>query len=163
MENKKNSQLKKVTFFADVMLGMLAKWLRILGYDTAYSRDIQHEKLASLAKKERRMVLTRSRKIIKLLEPSEYILIEGNFVVEQLKQVVRELNLDIAGNPVFTRCLICNGELVSFSREGVKEEVPDFIYKRYDEFSKCLNCSRVYWPGTHYNRVEEIIKRIKAE
>ena len=100
MENKKNSQLKKVTFFADVMLGRLAKWLRILGYDTAYSSNIHHEKLASLAKKEGRMVLTRSRKITKLLLPSEYIFIEGNFVVEQLKQVVRELSLDIAGNPV---------------------------------------------------------------
>jgi len=163
MENKKNSQLKKVTFFADVMLGRLAKWLRILGYDTAYSSNIHHEKLASLAKKEGRMVITRSRKITKLLLPSEYIFIEGNFVVEQLKQVVRELNLDIAGNPVFTRCLICNGNLACLSREDVKEDVPDFIYKRYDEFSRCLTCGRVYWPGTHCNRVEEVIKQLRAE
>ena len=160
MENKKNSQLKKVTFFADVMLGRLAKWLRILGYDTAYDPNISSQELVSKARSEGRIVLTRNKKLTKTLSSSEYIFIEYNRFDDQLKQVVKELDLDISSE-LFTRCIECNEAIVFTRREEIEGEVPDFIYKRYEEFSKCLKCGRVFWPGTHINRAEEVIKSLK--
>jgi len=161
MQNKGNSQSKKITFFADVMLGRLAKWLRILGYDTAYNQSISSEELVNKARKQGRTILTRNKKVIKILSPTEHLFIEDDLLINQLKQVVKTFDLDLCGN-LFTRCTQCNEAITLISKEEVKEEIPPFVYKNYEEFSKCLKCGKIFWPGTHLSRVEEVLKQLKT-
>ena len=160
MQNRKNPQSKKKAFFADVMLGRLAKWLRILGYNTSYEQTITSEKLVNAARNEKRMILTRNKKLIKILDESEYLFIDGNFLVNQLKQVIEKFSLDISEN-FLSRCTECNAEIAPVSKEEVINDVPDFIFRTQNEFSKCPECGKIFWQGTHLKRMEEILKNLK--
>ncbi len=160
MQNIKNPQSKKKAFFADVMLGRLAKWLRILGYDTSYEQTITSEKLVNTARNENRMILTRNKKLIKTLDESECLFIEGNFLVNQLKQVIDEFNLDMSEN-FLSRCTVCNAEIVPANKEEVINDVPDFVFRMQNEFSKCPKCGKIFWKGTHLKRMEEILGNLQ--
>lgn len=160
MQNKKNLQSKKRAFFADVMLGRLAKWLRILGYDTSYEQTIKSGKLVSAARNEKRVILTRNKKLAKTLDESEYLFIEDNSIVNQLKYVIDSFKLDVS-EKFLTRCTECNAEIVPVNKEEVINDVPDFVFRTQNEFSKCPECGKFFWQGTHLKRMEEILEDLK--
>ncbi|KPJ60286.1 MAG: hypothetical protein AMJ42_01530 [Deltaproteobacteria bacterium DG_8] len=145
------------------MLGKLSKWLRILGFDTLYYRDIEKDKLLALAVKENRQILTRKtslkdRKDIKNL----LLFIKENDPVKQLQEVIEHYNLKIKPQNVFTLCLICNQKLKEISAELIKDKVPDYVANTQKAFSFCPHCKRIFWKGTHYEnmwqRIKETIK-----
>lgn len=147
-------------FIADDMLGKLAKWLRILGYDTVYYRTQNDYDLIELAQKEGRILLTRDIQLSRnWLVPT--LLIKDEIIDEQLKQVIQRFNLEL-GNTLFSRCPKCNTLLIEIKKEEIKDKIPEFVYQTYDEFWTCTTCNRYYWAGTHWMNIKAKVERLKG-
>jgi len=142
-------------FIADSMLGKLAKWLRVLGYDTAYRRDIEDGELVRLARNDGRMILTRDTGLVGRLKADEYLFIRDNAPIDQLRQAVGELGLTVSGDCLLSRCTVCNEPLEGVDGDAVRGMVPEFTALTEKEFYRCASCGRVYWPGTHKARIIE--------
>ena len=138
-------------FGADRMLGRLAKWLRLLGYDTVYSNSFSNERFLALAD-EGRILLTRNTALTGKLAHNILLFIEDNDPKRQLQQVVRLLGLKPEPDTFFTRCTICNGTLESVEAKDVPNGVPDYVRTAHERFSRCLGCGKIYWPGSHQQR-----------
>lgn len=145
-------------FIADSMLGRLAKWLRILGYDVIYKNNFTKEEILKLAEDTSRTVLTRNRELISNKKLKKFLFIESDFLFEQLRQVIKELNLKLQEENFFTRCSICNQEIENIDKEEVKDKVPEYVYNTQKEFGICKTCQKIYWKATHYQRMLERIK-----
>ena len=143
-------------FIADEMLGRLAKWLRAIGYDTVCHKGGGDGALVQRALEEDRIILTRDAGLVKRKLARKSLFIRSENPKEQLKQVVKELGLDTESN-LFTRCLVCNRELVSVGKQCVRDKVPIYTYLTQSKFYGCPGCGRVYWPGTHKDSMLEVI------
>jgi uncharacterized protein with PIN domain len=142
-------------FIADVMVGKLARWLRILGFDVAYSNKFEDDELLRIAEGENRIILTRDRGLASRRMNVKCLLIESDTYKEQIRQVIAEFNLEHFD--MFSRCIECNTELRQVDKEDVFERVPPFVYLTQERFAICPSCGRVYWHGTH---AAEILKQL---
>jgi uncharacterized protein len=140
---------------ADRTLGKLARKLRILGYDTLYWQGGNVAGAAEAARSERRVLLTRSRKLQEKTEDLEAVVVEADDPREQLREVVEKLHLKVEDARFFRRCLLCNEELLPLGKEEAEGRVPDFILQSYTDFHGCSRCRRIYWPGTHYVKMKK--------
>lgn len=146
----------EIRFIADEMLGKLAKWLRAIGYDTVYYTGGGDGALVQRALTEGRIILTKDFNLTKRKLARKALFIRSDYPREQLKQVVEDLQLDMQ-NRLFTRCLVCNQELVFVKKESVQDRVPVYTYLTQDRFYECPDCGRVYWPGTHRDSMLQMI------
>ncbi len=150
-------------FMADAMLGRLARWLRILGYDTAYEKDIPDERLIDRTLREDRWLLTRDwylaqRKVLR----GRHTLIASDDVQAQLQQLRQDLKIDLEGDHRRGyRCADCNVVLVSISQDDAVSLVPPFVARQFRDFLQCPRCRRVFWPGTHWNDFLKRLSRMK--
>ena len=131
---------------ADVMLGRLARWLRALGYDTLYFRDAPDRRLLAVALAEGRRLLTRDVALA-LRAREAGLLVRAEKLDLQIREVADACGL--AGRPALSRCLECNGVLVSAPLEAVRDRVPPYTFATRREFWRCSGCRRVFWAGTH--------------
>ncbi len=145
-------------FLADAMLGRLAKWLRILGYDTAYFSQIEDSELVRIARAEGRMLLTRDRELARR-KGFSCLLIESDRFEEQMRQLLRDLDLDVDSSS--SRCARCNTALRPVGKEEVEERVPPYVLRRHEHFSLCPRCDKVYWRGTHWQRMWQRVDEIR--
>ncbi|MBN1661009.1 MAG: Mut7-C RNAse domain-containing protein [Anaerolineae bacterium] len=145
------------TFVADAMLGTLARWLRILGYDTLFDPAMDDHQLARLARAEGRVLLTRDRELAQR-RGIDSVLIQSEHLDQQLVQLLAELELDCAGS--FSRCPVCNERLVDLDREEARERVPAYVACTQEIFKLCPGCQRVYWRGSHRQQMEERLARL---
>ncbi len=143
-------------FIADEMLGRLAKWLRICGFDTAYFRHVRDSELFRLSILENRVLLTRDTLLIRRRGIKNFLFISHDQPLEQIKQVVRELNIPYPAEP-FSRCIMCNDLLEPYTKEEACRTVPEYVCKTQNVFGKCPKCHKIYWKGTHYARMERIL------
>lgn len=145
-------------FIADNMLGKLAKWLRLLGYDTLYYRTQNDNELIEIAHQENRTLLTRDTQLSRnWLVPT--LLIKKETIDEQLKEVIHKFNLDIE-NTLFSRCPKCNTLLREMKKDEIKDKIPEFVYQTYNEFWTCPTCHRYYWSGTHWLNIKAKVKNL---
>ncbi|MCZ7625333.1 MAG: hypothetical protein C3F12_07480 [Candidatus Methylomirabilota bacterium] len=145
-------------FVADAMLGRLAKWLRLVGYDTLYWRG-DDARLVRLALAENRVVLTRDTRIAPRLPPHLTLLITSDHYDEQIRQVIVHFGLPPR---VGRLCLRCNLLIETVDKTELQGEVPEFVWRTQERFTRCPGCRRIYWEGTHYVRMRETIERIAA-
>jgi uncharacterized protein with PIN domain len=139
------------------MLGGLARWLRILGYDTVYEKSGIPSELYSKSLAEDRCFLTRSNK---LLHEDKAIVLRSERIEEQLAELKSTISLNLTLNLSKTRCATCNGNLVSIDRE----KLPEIFKKshagtiaRFSNFTLCTNCDKIYWVGKHLKQIEETL------
>ncbi len=136
-------------FIADVMLGRLATWLRLLGCDVEYFREISDEDLVERASLEGRVILTRDLELSRRRKArGNHFLVRGDDYKEQLRQVVSRFSIDPLAR-ILTRCLRCNLPLEEIGLEEARRRVPPFVYETQRGFRACRSCGRVYWRGTH--------------
>lgn len=141
------------------MLGTLARWLRILGYDALYDPALDDHDLVRLARAGDRILLTRDRPLAQ--RPGlRVLLIDSDGLDAQLHQVIAEL--DLAPDGAFSRCPICNEPLLPLEREAAQARVPAYVAQTQQSFKHCPSCGRVYWRGTHWQRMEEHLARLQA-
>jgi uncharacterized protein with PIN domain len=150
---------RPLRFFADAMLGRLARWLRVLGFDTAYQPHIDDAQLVQRAVEEGRVVLTRDRALREEWRVSDLYLVEAEGSFEQVREVVRAFSLADAVR-LFSRCNRCNTGLTKIAREEVRARVPERVFARQHEFRRCPSCGRVYWDGSHTDRMRRAVERI---
>ena len=152
------AQSKKTKFIVDVNLGRLARWLRLLGYDTLYYQSVSLSTLSNIARQEGRVFLTRSRKNAQRKIFGQAILISSSNVREQLAELSPLLTY--SPENVFSRCSLCNSMLYEVEKERVKKQVPEYVYQTNEQFKTCRNCGRIYWQGTHIKAMIDILKDI---
>lgn len=136
-------------FLADVMLGSLARWLRILGFDTAYERRIEDRDIIRRHLAERRRVLTRDADLVKRRVMGGAFLLESDDLGEQLREVLRRSGQTARRNRLFTRCLECNERLQKITKEEAAGAVPAYVLRTQPAFCRCPGCFKIYWAGTH--------------
>ncbi len=146
-------------FAADRTLGKLAKWLRILGFDTTFELDVSAERFYTQLEKNR-IVLTRNEKIKKKFRDDKLIFITSNHLDEQLKQVIAEIGIRPADTRPFSMCIHCNAPIVDVGLNEISGRVPDYIQETHNEFHTCLKCKRIFWPGSHTKRSMERIEHL---
>ena len=148
----------EIRFFAEMTLGKLAKWLRILGYDTIYGANITEEKLIDTVGD--RILLSRTKRIRNMKTAKECIFITSNDPFEQLREVVLMLGIEEKDIRLFSRCIQCNASIRSIEKNAVRGRVPDYIWETHDAFHTCNHCRRIYWSGSHVQRSRDIIKQL---
>ena len=149
-------------FIVDANVGKLARWLRMLGYDTLFYRDIQDSELVTIGLKEKRIILTRDTQImlrrVVTGGRAKAILIEGEDPREQMRHLIKALQLDRSQQ--FTRCLECNEPLVPRSRDQVEGLVPPHVFKTQTQYQQCPACQRIYWRATHWQHMQQELDRL---
>jgi uncharacterized protein len=142
-------------FAVDCMLGKLAKWLRILGFDAVFFSRIEDGDLMRLAEKENRVLLTKDTGLLEQADiPSLYI--ESENWEDQVVQVLRRFRLKDQVRP-YTRCVECGVPLKGLPRKRAKNLVTPFVFKNAESFSLCPQCGRIFWPGTHHRHMRSTI------
>lgn len=146
-------------FVVDVNLGRLARWLRLLGFDTVYRNDFSDVEVVRLGAAEGRIVLTRDRRLL------HHAAVEYGYWVRavdppaQVAEVMRRFDLQDVVMP-FRRCLACNGRIRPVAKADVHALVPAKTWRYYDEFYQCEACGKVYWRGAHFPRLDETVARL---
>jgi len=141
-------------FAAEKTLGKLAKWLRILGFDTIYDPDI-----IDSAESER-IVLTRTKRILNEHNTGKLILIKSDKPFKQLKEVIITLGIVKEDIRPFTRCVRCNTKIRMITKNSIRSLVPDYVWENQDSFKTCNKCKRIYWQGSHTKRSMKLIKKL---
>jgi uncharacterized protein with PIN domain len=139
----------------------LARWLRLLGFDTGYAGEAAGFRLVHRARAEDRILLTRRRAACELPWAGA-VFLESELLGEQLEQIARLYGLPC---PPLTRCPGCNSPLAEVSRASVKGRVPPYVYRTAPGFSACPGCGHVYWKGSHFERIESRwleLRRLRA-
>lgn len=154
--------LREARFILDGHLGRLARYLRMLGFDTRWRSDAPDEEIARIAAAEHRIVLTRDSGLLKRRIVSHGYRVRAVDPQRQLAEVVRRLDLFHSIVP-FRRCLRCNELLETVRKEDVSDDLPPAVREHHDVFRRCPSCARVYWPGSHHRRMERLISDLLAE
>jgi uncharacterized protein len=146
-------------FVVDTMLGRLARWLRAMGYDTLYPGQAEDRRLLQLSRAEERILVTRDRVLARLAEPRS-CLIRAELVDEQLLEAVEQLALPRDDGLWLSRCLECNALLEPGRREDLRELLPEHVFATHTDFMRCPGCARIYWAGSHVDRMVERLTRL---
>ena len=147
------------TFIADAMLGRLARWMRFLGFDTLYYRDINDSKLLRIALEQNRCILTRDTRLTKIKGIKNYLLINANDSFNQLIEVINKLKINQFN--LLSRCVSCNGVLTKISnKQSIKDLVPEFVFLNINFFLKCSECGKIYWEGSHPKQFREKLSKV---
>jgi len=144
------------------MLGRLARWMRFLGLDTLYFRDIKDSRLIRIAREQDRVILTRDTRLIQIRGVNNYLLIKADDSFHQLIEVINTLKLS-QFNPL-SRCVACNGILTKvMDKQKIKDSVPEFIFLNIHDFLECTECGKIYWEGSHPRKFKEKLDKIIKE
>jgi hypothetical protein len=142
---------------ADCNLGTLVTWLRILGYDTLYDRGLADPAFLRRAEATGRIALTRRRSLAGHAGHARMVLVTTDRVETQLAEVLTAVGARPDPTCRMSLCLKCNVPLAGIERGEAEGLVPAYVFERYRDFHRCPLCRRIYWPGTHRLRVEEIL------
>ncbi len=147
-------------FIADVMLGKLATWLRLLGCDVEYYPMITDEDLVGRAARTGRVILTRDKELIRRRQArGNHFFVRGDGYRDQLRQVAERFSI-AAFDRVMTRCLRCNETLKVIDRSEVRDWVPPHVFDTQRDFKTCGRCGRIYWKGTHRDKALTELREI---
>jgi uncharacterized protein with PIN domain len=146
-------------FIADVMLGRLARWLRIAGFDVLYSNRFSDDELISISNGDGRILLSRDTRLLVRRPVRDFIFLESQDIQEQIRQTFEAIQVTALPS-LLTRCLSCNEALVEASRESVRQRIPVYVYETQSKFKSCPECGKVFWAGTHRRSVIQILEKL---
>ncbi|QSQ11593.1 Mut7-C RNAse domain-containing protein [Myxococcus landrumensis] len=148
-------------FILDVGLGRLSGFLRMLGFDTLWRNDYRDDELARVSSTEGRILLTRDIGVLKRGEVTQGYFPRATDPAEQLVEVVRRYGLGARMHP-FSRCIACNAPLSPAEPHEVAGRVPEGVAERHSRFQQCPGCRRVFWAGTHQERMQALVDRLRT-
>ena len=158
--------LREVRFVLDTHLGRLARYLRMLGFDALYENDFQDEELASLSSMERRILLTKDRGLLKRSEVTHGYCVREIHPRRQVIELLRRFDLADSIKP-YIRCIRCNGMIAPVGKDEILDQLQPETRRYYDEYHRCQDCARIYWRGSHYQRMQlfvaQILEEVKGE
>ncbi|MFQ5975300.1 MAG: DUF5615 family PIN-like protein [Candidatus Hydrothermarchaeales archaeon] len=149
-------------FIADAMLGRLARWLRLSGYDVQYTNDMENGLVLRISREEGRIILTRDKGLYEkaIRNNTQAVLLKSNDFTDRIRQLQKELGVIIQDNPKLARCPVCNGVIAQIQKKEVGFEVPPKILEQVDEFWKCTECEKIYWHGGHWKNISSFVEKL---
>ncbi|NOZ03133.1 MAG: Mut7-C ubiquitin/RNAse domain-containing protein [FCB group bacterium] len=151
--------LRKLSFTADSHLGKLARRLRLLGLDVTFDRNIGSRELVKQAVSQKRVLLTRNRQLLMPNVIQRGYCVRSDQADEQAMEVIRRFDLGDSLNP-FSRCLSCNGMLEPVPKEEILHRLPPMTKETYERFFQCQNCHKIYWPGSHFEKLNQFVEAV---
>jgi uncharacterized protein with PIN domain len=155
----RSGPLRDTRFVVDVNLGRLARLLRVLGFDVWWSSDADDATLADVSLGEQRILLTRDRGLLKRRAITHGLFVHSQDPEQQTLEVIKRLDLAQRLAP-FTRCVRCNGTLAAVPKDEVIDQLEPLTRQYYEKFSRCTQCGRIYWPGSHYAKLVRLVERL---
>lgn len=152
----RDKPLREPKFILDVHLGTLAKYMRILGFNIYYKNNLSDEDIVKISGEEKRTILTRDTGILKRSEVTHGSYVRNTNPEKQLKEVIKRFHLEKEIRE-FSRCLLCNEVLSKIEKEKIENRLPPKVKAIHHEFYFCKSCDKIYWKGTHYDRMKEIV------
>ena len=150
-------------FIADGMVGRLARWLRLIGNDVVYSRDLTDNELIRRAVTEARILLTSDVELYRraVADGADSFLVKGRTEAERLARIAKRFRIDLDINTTTSRCPTCNATIRPVEKERVKGMVPASTYEVFNEFWECTNrdCGKIYWQGSHWKKIGEHLSK----
>ncbi len=161
--NRLDVLLKHPAFICDVHLWKLARRMRLLGFDTYFEKEASVGELVDIAEKSDKIVLTRSRELLTRKRIKNGLLIRSTDPEIQVLEVIKKFNLRNLSKP-FSRCFLCNCVLKKLNKEdiierGFRKKIPEKVFFWCEKYNICPNCGKVFWEGTHYNKLKIMVKR----
>ncbi len=150
----RDKPLREPKFICDVHLGKLATILRLLGFDTLYRNDYDDAEIIETAVREQRIILTCDRGILKHSVVTHGYCLRSRQVMQQIREVLQRFDLYKLAEP-FSRCTVCNGRIIEVKKEEVIDRLPLRVSGSYNHFKRCLGCDRIYWQGSHFDRIKQ--------
>ena len=154
--------LRETRFVVDGHLGKLARLLRMLGFDVLYKPDYRARDLVAISLEERRIILTRDRSVLKNSAVTHGHWLRSTDPLRQLREIVDRLHLRGRISP-FSRCMLCNGRIEAVDKAQVFDELPPRVAEAFNEFYRCGSCKKVYWRGSHTERMKTLIDELRGE
>lgn len=154
----RHKPLRKTAFVLDVNLGKLARKLRMLGFDVIYQNDYSDADLARISVTEKRILLTRDRRLLFHKSVTHGYWVRATEPDSQVKEVIGRFDLYRAVRP-FRRCLDCNGVIEPVDKQGIIDQLQPLTIKYYEVFYRCTGCAKIYWRGSH---VEHMTRRLDS-
>ncbi len=148
--------LRVTRFVLDTHLGRLAAYLRLFGFDTLYRNDYDDQTLADISAEEHRILLTRDKQLLMRKQITHGYYVRATQPRKQLAEVLTRFDLHNAQQP-FTRCIHCNGEIGPIAKEQIEPRLLPRTKALYNEFWQCAQCHKIYWKGSHYRRMQQLI------
>jgi uncharacterized protein with PIN domain len=155
----KGKPLRVTKFMMDGHLGKLSKYLRLCGFDTLLDTGLTDSAIIDLSLKEHRIILTRDRGLLKNKRVTHGYWVRSTMPEEQLKEVLQRFDLRNNLHP-FIRCMECNGILKDVAKEDIMNDLLPKTRYYYERFKKCIPCGRIYWEGSHYEKMKEFINTV---
>lgn len=151
--------LRRTRFIADVNIGDVVKYMRALGLDVYFNPTVSLREIIEISRKEKRIILTRSKNLLKFSDVTHGIFLRPGTTVEQIKKILDCLDIKGSVSP-FSRCLCCNSLLEAVPKEEIEDRVPPKARRIYNAYTHCKSCDKIYWRGTHYMNMKEVIGQI---
>jgi len=153
--------LRESRFIADVNIGDIVKYMRALGMDVYCDPGLSPREIIRISNQERRTILTKSRNLLKHRDAARGIFIRPGTTAQQIRRIIDLLSLREAIAP-FSRCLVCNTPLVKATKESVYDRIPPKARAFYADYAYCSGCDRIYWQGTHFAKIKQMVDGILA-
>lgn len=153
--------LREPRFVLDCHLGRLARYLRMLGFDSLFRSDYADETLLQISVEQRRILLTRDIGLLKRRQLERGYFVRSTRPRKQLSEVAERLQLQNCMRP-FSRCIVCNGDVSPVRKEDIVELLPENTRRFFHEFYQCRNCLRIYWKGSHYERMSLLVRNLRS-
>jgi len=153
-------------FFVDAMLGNIAKKMRLMGYDSKYLADIGDDELITLAKKDKRIIISRDEDLIRkaLKFGLEAIFVKNNQEIEQFREIIKKSNLKIFKiNGDRARCPNCNSQTESVDKKNIQGKIPTKVLEYNDKFWECKICDKNFWEGTHIRNLQKFVGKLNEK
>jgi uncharacterized protein len=160
IQHLRPSPLRDPKFILDVHLGSLTRYMRMAGFDALYGNDLMDDEIVKISTTDRRTILTKDRNLLKRNEVTHGYWIRNVDLEEQLKEVIRRFNLEQRFNP-FSRCIECNNLIEKVNKDDIEDEIPPKVRQYHKDFKKCRACGRIYWKGSHYEKMHSFIDKLK--
>lgn len=162
VQHLRKEPLRETRFILDVHLGKLAKYLRLFGFDSLLDMNLDDNEIIERSIQENRIILTRDKMLLRNKKVMHGYWIRSDNPRLQAEEVVRKFDLAGRMKPL-NRCLECNTIIEPVSKELISERIPENTRKYYNEFWICPGCGRIYWEGSHFERMKEFVERIRKE
>ena len=153
--------LSEPRFLLDVHLGRLATYLRMLGFDTLYRNDYDDPDLADISEKQNRILLTCDRKLLMRKQVSYGYLVRSRKPRQQITEVLKRFAL-FGYQSASARCIQCNGIIQAVDKKQIESQLLPLTKQHYDQFFQCASCQKIYWEGSHFEKMQVLIKKLKS-
>ena len=151
--------LRKTRFVADTNIGDIVRLIRLLGFDVVFHAGLSNRQIIDVSNQEHRIILTKSKSLLKFKEVTHGVFIRPGTRAEQVKGIMDRLDIKDQAKP-FSRCLVCNGLLKRVAKEEIMDRIPPKAKARCDGYSVCRSCDQPYWNGTHVVRMKKMVDEI---